>query len=163
MFDISELNNDTKEKVDIDLKIDFPIDKLKGTEIQSLDNIRVVGNITRIDNSVYHLIIHITGNMGLICARSLEKVNYPLDIFVDKNIGELENDEEIQVIYQNSLDIFSIVWENIVLEVPLRVVKEDASFISEGNGWSLKSEDELKNETNSPFSDLKSMLDMEEK
>ena len=54
------------------------------------------------------------------------------------------------------------MWENIVLEVPLRVVKEDASFISEGNGWSLTDEDELK-ETNSPFSELKSMLDMEGK
>ena len=60
-----------------------------------------------------------------------------------------------------SLDIFEIVWENIVLEVPLRVVKEDASFISEGNGWSLIDEDELK--SNSPFSELKSMLDMEGK
>ena len=162
MFDISELNNDTKEKLDIDLTIDFPEDKLNGTEIKKLENIKVKGSITRIENSVYHLTIHITGKMGLLCARSFENVDYPLDIFVDKNIGEVENDEEIQVIYQNSLDIFAIVWENIVLEVPLRVVKEDASFISEGNGWSLTDEDELK-ETNSPFSELKSMLDMEGK
>ena len=162
MFDISELNNDKKEKLDIDLTIDFPEDKLNGTEIKKLENIKVKGSITRIENSVYHLTIHITGKMGLLCARSLENVDYPLDIFVDKNIGEVENDEEIQVIYQNSLDIFAIVWENIVLEVPLRVVKEDASFISEGNGWSLTDEDELK-ETNSPFSELKSMLDMEGK
>ena len=162
MFDISDLNNDTKEKLDIDLTIDFPEDKLNGTEIKKLENIKVKGSITRIENSVYHLTIHITGKMGLLCARSLENVDYPLDIFVDKNIGEVENDEEIQVIYQNSLDIFAIVWENIVLEVPLRVVKEDASFISEGNGWSLTDEDELK-ETNSPFSELKSMLDMEGK
>lgn len=162
MFDISELNNDTKEKLEINLTLDFPKDKLSGTDITKLENIKVVGSITRIENSVYHLTIHITGNMWLICARSLEDVIYPLDIFVDKNIGEIENDEEIQVIYQNSLDIFSIVWENIVLEVPLRVVKEDASFISEGNGWSLTDKDELKN-NNSPFSELKSMLDMEGK
>lgn len=161
MFDISKLNNNTEEKLEIDESLDFSKDKLKDTDIESLDNIRVKGFVSRIQDNVYHLSIHITGNMVLLCARSLEKVTYPLDIFVDKNIGEVENDEEIQVIYQNSLDIFEIVWENIVLEVPLRVVKEDASFISEGNGWSLIDEDELK--SNSPFSELKSMLDMEGK
>lgn len=161
MFDISKLNNNTEEKLEIDETLEFSKDKLKDTDIESLDNIRVKGFVSRIQDNVYHLSIHITGNMVLLCARSLEKVSYPLDIFVDKNIGEVENDEEIQVIYQNSLDIFEIVWENIVLEVPLRVVKEDASFISEGNGWSLIDEDELK--SNSPFSELKSMLDMEGK
>lgn len=161
MFDISKLNNNTEEKLEIDESLEFSKDKLKDTDIESLDNIRVKGFVSRIQDNVYHLSIHITGNMVLLCARSLEKVTYPLDIFVDKNIGEVENDEEIQVIYQNSLDIFEIVWENIVLEVPLRVVKEDASFISEGNGWSLIDEDELK--SNSPFSELKSMLDMEGK
>ncbi len=161
MFDISKLNNNTEEKLEIDETLEFSKDKLKDTDIESLDNIRVKGFVSRIQDNVYHLSIHITGNMVLLCARSLEKVTYPLDIFVDKNIGEVENDEEIQVIYQNSLDIFEIVWENIVLEVPLRVVKEDASFISEGNGWSLIDEDELK--SNSPFSELKSMLDMEGK
>ncbi len=161
MFDISKLNNNTEEKLEIDETLEFSKDKLKDTDIESLDNIKVKGFVSRIQDNVYHLSIHITGNMVLLCARSLEKVTYPLDIFVDKNIGEVENDEEIQVIYQNSLDIFEIVWENIVLEVPLRVVKEDASFISEGNGWSLIDEDELK--SNSPFSELKSMLDMEGK
>lgn len=161
MFDISKLNNNTEEKLEIDESLEFSKDKLKDTDIESLDNIKVKGFVSRIQDNVYHLSIHITGNMVLLCARSLEKVTYPLDIFVDKNIGEVENDEEIQVIYQNSLDIFEIVWENIVLEVPLRVVKEDASFISEGNGWSLIDEDELK--SNSPFSELKSMLDMEGK
>jgi len=53
------------------------------------------------------------------------------------------------------------VWENIVLEVPLRVVKEDASFISKGECWSLKDENE---ETfSSPLSELKDLLDMEGK
>ena len=54
------------------------------------------------------------------------------------------------------------MWENIILEVPLRVVKEDANFISEGNGWSLVEEND-KEEVNSPLSDLQKLLDMEGK
>lgn len=161
MFDISKLKNDTEQKLEINEIIEFTSDQLKDTEIQRLENIKVTGEVTRIESSTYHITLNITGNMVLLCARSLEEVDYPLNIFVDKNISEEPEVGEIQVIFQNSLDIFAIVWENIVLEVPLRVVKEDASFISEGECWSLREENE---ETfNSPLSELKDLLDMEGK
>ena len=47
-----------------------------------------------IKNVLIHLTIHITGKMGLLCARSLENVDYPLDIIVDKNIGTTVNGRE---------------------------------------------------------------------
>lgn len=161
MFDISKLKNDTENTLKIDETIEFKEEDIKNTEIQRLENIKVKGTISRIETDIYHININITGNMVLLCARSLEEVDYPLNIHIDKNINELANDDEKQLILQNTLDIFAIVWENIVLEVPLRVIKEDANFLKEGNGWSLKDENE-KN-TNSPFSELKSMLDMEGK
>ncbi len=161
MFDISKLRNDTETKLTIDEDITFDESTLKDTDIKRLENIHASGTITRIENSVYHLVLNITGNMVLLCARSLEEVNYPLDIIFEDNISEEVENGEKQVIFQNSLDIFGIVWENIVLEVPLRVVKEDASYIQEGNGWSLK--DEYEEEHNSPFSELSTMLDMEGK
>ena len=134
---------------------------LKNTEIQRLENVKVKGFIRRIEDDLYHISIKIEGNMVLLCARSLEEVNYPINTTYDKTISEIQENDENQVIFQNSLDIFGIVWENIVLEVPLRVVKEDASYIQEGNGWSLK--DEYEEEPNSPFSELSAMLDMEGK
>ncbi len=161
MFDISKLKNETEQKLEINETIEFPLEKLKGTEIQKLENIKVNGEITRIESSTYHITLNITGNMVLLCARSLEKVDYPLNIFVDENVSEEVEEGEIQVIFQNSLDIFGIVWENIVLEVPLRVVKEDASFISEGECWSLKDENEKT--FSSPLSELKDLLDLEGK
>lgn len=162
MFDISKLKNNTETTLEINEIIEFDSEKLKTTEIKRLENIKAKGTITRIDNEIYHITLNITGNMILLCARSLEEVNYPLNIFIDKNIKEDENDEENQLILQNSLDIFAIVWENIVLEVPLRVIKEDAVFISEGDGWGLKDENE-KEFNNSPLSELSNLLDMEGK
>ena len=161
MFDISKLKNNTVQSLEINEKIEFPEEKLKGNEIQRLEDIKVTGKIARVESSTYHITLNITGNMVLLCARSLEEVDYPLNIFIDENISEEPESGEIQLIFQNSLDIFSIVWENIVLEVPLRVVKEDASFISKGECWSLKDENE---ETfSSPLSELKDLLDMEGK
>lgn len=161
MFDISELKNNTKEFLDIDMDISFSLEDLKDTPIKNTKNIKAKGKITKLSNILYHLELNITGIMVLTCARSLTDVDYPLDIFIDKNIEDSEKVDEKQLFFQNSLDIFSIVWENIVLEVPLRVVNEDAEFTKEGNGWSLVIENERNVE--SPFSDLQKMLDMEGK
>ena len=161
MLDITELKNGAINKLEIDESLEFSEEILKNTEIKRLENIKAKGELTRIENSTYHITLNITGNMVLLCARSLEEVDYNLNIFIDKNIGEEETEEEKQVILQNSLDIFGIVWENIVLEVPLRVIKENADFLESGDGWSLI--DDKKKTNNSPFSDLLDMLDMEGK
>lgn len=161
MLDITELKNGAINKLEIDESLEFSEEILKNTEIKRLENIKAKGELTRIENSTYHITLNITGNMVLLCARSLEEVDYKLNIFIDKNIGEEETVEEKQVILQNSLDIFGIVWENIVLEVPLRVIKENADFLESGDGWSLI--DDKKKTNNSPFSDLLDMLDMEGK
>lgn len=161
MLDISKLKNGTLEKIDFDEIVNFTDDDIKDTSIKRLSNVRTKGSIERINDDIYHLTLNITGDMVLLCARSLEEVVYPIDIFIDKNVSETTNEDEKPIILQNSLDIFGIVWENIVLEVPLRVVKENAEFLSEGNGWSLIEEND--DNTNLPFGELKSMLDMEEK
>ena len=100
MFDISKLKNEIEQTLEIKEDIEIPEEKLKGTEIQRLENIKVTGKISRIENSTYHITLNITGNMVLLCARSLEEVDYPLNIFVDKNISEEVEMGEIQVIFQ---------------------------------------------------------------
>ena len=153
MFDISKLKNNTVQSLEINEKIEFPEEKLKGNEIQRLEDIKVTGKIARVESSTYHITLNITGNMVLLCARSLEEVDYPLNIFIDENISEEPESGEIQVIFQNSLDIFAIVWENIVLEVPLQFTKVEDLKNFRGDGWRLVSEDEITN-SNNPFKDL---------
>lgn len=161
MLDISKLINDSEEILQINETIEFKEDDLKNTDIKRLENIKAVGTINRVNNNVFHIRLNITGTMVLTCARSLEEVPQKLDIFINQNIDDKENIEEKPLILQNTLDIFSIVWENIVLEVPLRVVKEDANFLSSGDGWSLCENAQETN--NSPFEGLLNILDMEGK
>lgn len=161
MIDITPLKNESKEKIEFDENLEYTSDDLKNTSIKRLENVNAKGFISRVSDDVYHLELTIQGNMVLVCARSLEEVNYPINIFIDKNVSENVIPDEKQIFFQNSLDIFGIVWENIVLEVPLRVVKEGAQFLKEGNGWSLLDENE--STSSSPFSELGSMLDMEGK
>ena len=160
MFDISMLKSSQVSVLNIDEDFSFSHDDVKDTDIVRLENIHVSGKIERIEESTYKLDLNIKGNMVLLCARSLEEVDYPLNIFVNENISSSDS-EEIPLITQNMLDLRSIVWENIVLEVPLRVIKEDASFISQGEGWNLV--DEYVSQENSPLSELSNLLDMEGK
>ena len=58
------------------------------------------------------------------------------------------NIEEIIDLEQKTLDINEILWENIVLEVPIRVSKSETS-IQKGNGWEIKDK-ETRNEEIDP-------------
>ena len=53
---------------------------------------------------------------------------------------------------QNSIDILEILWQNIVLEIPLKYTKEEDLSKYQGDGWKLISEDEVKRDN--PFSIL---------
>ena len=71
----------------------------------------------------------------------------------------MENMEENERNFQNTIDILPIIWENILMEIPMRVVSEEAknSDISlEGNGWKFVTEEE---EKTSPLSELMDYLD----
>lgn len=161
MLDISKLQSGSLNKLEFNENFTFSEEDLKEAGIQRVKDITAKGTVLRVSDDTYHIEMNIKGTIVLLCSRSLEEVDYPVNINIDKTITEGIETDEKPIILQNSLDIFSIVWENIVTEVPLRVIKEDATFITKGEGWSLMEEGE-KLEDN-PFSDLKSMLDMEGK
>ena len=71
----------------------------------------------------------------------------------------MENFEENSTNFQNSIDILPIIWENILMEIPMRVVSEeanDSNITMEGEGWKFVTEEE---EKTSPLSELLDYLD----
>ena len=69
-----------------------------------------------------------------------------------------ENIEETSINLQKTLDITDILWQNILIEVPSKVVNEKNKNIKlEGNGWRLISEDDLNNKNN-PLSELEELF-----
>jgi uncharacterized protein len=140
-IDITRLRNKIDSILDIDFTYSFSEEELKNTDIRKLDNVSIKGYIRRNSLDEYELNINIVGTMVLECAITLKDVNYDFNIEIDDNLDRLleENDKKIQ----NTIDIFPIIWENILLEVPMKVVSEDASLEkTEGDGWKLITEDE---------------------
>ena len=84
--------------------------------------------------------------MGTIIKGLLRSPDYKMKDF-DIEINEIidENEEKSLEIIQNSLEIFSIIWQYILMDVPLRVLHPDAKEESiEGDGWRLITEDDKK-------------------
>ena len=70
-----------------------------------------------------------------------------------------ENIDETRINYQKSIDITEDLWQNILVEIPLKAVNEKNKNIKlEGNGWRLISEDEVANTKNNPLSSLEELL-----
>ena len=80
---------------------------------------------------------------------SLEDVTYHFSNQLEEEVTEKVKNIE------NTLDILSVLWENIVLEVPIRFSEVSDYSKYQGNGWHLVSEEEYeKEEGNFPFRDL---------
>ncbi len=81
--------------------------------------------------------LNIKCKLILICSISLKDVEYNIDIDIDEVIGEnSEYIEENNKIINNTIDLIPIIWQNIILEVPLKVISPDIKKENiEGDGW----------------------------
>lgn len=148
-----DLNFD--EIYNIDNDIILPKEYYKDSEIKDIINLHVDGKLCYDRDDEIHAILEIKGTMILEDSISLEKVEYPFSIEYDNILEEsFKNDE-------NKLDLFEFLWENIVLEVPLKFTKVENFSEFQGNGWKLVSEDEATS-NNNPFSDLLENFDKKE-
>lgn len=127
--------------IDEDITID--LNEYSHHNIKALKNLHVSGTIgyNAIDNLALDL--RLTGTMILEDSVTLEDINYPLDLKINE---EYEINPEFLQVYttnqQNILDILRILWENIVLEVPMRLTTTKDAKLS-GEGWSLGGEDNI--------------------
>ncbi|MDD2518445.1 MAG: DUF177 domain-containing protein [Bacilli bacterium] len=158
-IDLTRLNNDIDDEVIIDEHLEFTEDQLINTDLMELKNVLVKGIITK-QSIDYNVKLEITGVMVLRCAVTLEPVNYPFNITIDEKLGEIiEEISEIVKKSENTIDIFPIIWENILVEIPMKVVSEKAqNYQAEGNGWKLITETEPIEEINPELEKLKELL-----
>ena len=127
-LDLSPLNY--KNKIDINNIISYDEHFLKGSPIKKLDDVKFDGYITRNDFDEYNAYIHVNGNMTILDSVSLEEINYPFDFEIDEEITDFIKNS------QNCLDIMEFLWQNIVLEVPIRYTLCDADNLK-GDNWCM--------------------------
>ena len=158
LIDLVRLKNDIDEYINIDFKYSFGEEFLKQTDLIKLDDVSIKGEITKNSLDDIELHLKIDGVMVLPCAITLKPVNYPFSIEFDKSLEEIceETTENLKK-DENTLDILPIIWENILMEIPIRVVGDkNQNLRMEGDGWKLITEEEKK--LNPELQKLKDLL-----
>ena len=157
-IDITRLRSGIVSKIDINETYSFSEEELKTLEITSLDDLKITGTVSLDALKDVYLDLEVTGTMIIPCAITLKPVNYPFNINIEGTIEEIAVDLEKKVEKnQNILDIFPIIWENVLMEVPMRVVADDADdYQISGDGWSFNNDDS--DQGNSELSKLKDLL-----
>lgn len=146
------------EYIDIDEYYTFDESYLSKTDLLKLDNVHISGSITKdnLDNLI--LSLKIEGVMVLPCSVTLEPVDYPFTVELEDNLEELlkEMDENPQKL-EKTIDILPIIWENVLMEMPMKVTSPKAKDIKmSGDGWKIVTEEKM--EINPELEKLKDLL-----
>lgn len=135
-LDLFKLNNYNKLILDDDFNV--PEELYSKTDIRAIKDLHISG-IVEIKYDEVMVDVVVKGTFILPCAITLEDVEYSFESEIDEPLGNFNDFYEKN---KNTLDILPYIWENIVSEVPIRVVKEGASLDNlNGEGWEIVSSD----------------------
>lgn len=157
-INLSKLLNHQVDEIIIDEIINIPKEYLND-DIKDISEVKVKGNITNNDYLI-ELNLNISCNLTLICSISLKDVDFPVNINVNEELSE-EDSEEFNKILNNSIDLLPIIWQNILMEIPMKVVSPDVKEENVyGDGWKfITNEEEEDKEIDPRLSKLKDLLD----
>ena len=160
VIDLSKLFYNQVESIEINDSVDIPVDYYKdNNDIKDVSKVKIKGEIY--DNGENCTVsINIKCNLTLICSISLKDVNYPIDINIEENISENGEDlENFDKIINNSIDLLPIIWQNILVEVPIKVVSPDLEEKNiYGEGWKFVTTEEENKEVDPRLEKLKDFL-----
>ena len=140
------------KKIIIDNDVVINDELLKTSTIRRLNNVHFNGYLDRLVDDTYELSGTLSGTMILPDDITLEDYEYNFTSEIEEKI------EETSINSQKTLDITGILWQNILVEIPLKAVNEKNKDLTlEGDGWRLIKEDEVKS-SNNPLSSLKDLL-----
>lgn len=158
-IDITSLKQKQENYISINEKLIVSSEELKNSDIIELKNVTVKGTIYPYDVDDYELNLLVEGVMVLPCSITLEPVDYKFSTEFSGIYTEMMKEiENFSKKIENSLDIFPIIWENILMEIPIKVTCPEATNLKlSGDGWKLVTEESV-GENTSAFDKLKDLL-----
>lgn len=161
-INLTKLMTGLVDEIGIDSTIVIPKEQFKIADINDISEVKVNGVIVSHDNNNFEINLNVKCKIVLTCSISLKPVNYDIDIEINEIIGENdENLEENNKIINNTIDLIPIIWQNIILEVPLKVISPNITVENiSGDGWRfITDEEDIKKEIDPRLEGLKKFLD----
>ena len=138
---IAQLIKQGSKVFEIDELVDFSDIVNAHDEIRKLSKVKVTGT-GQLQGKKVVFNLHIEGTMTLACA-----LEYPFDydsveVFVlDADLYEEGEDEYL--VTGTTIELAPVIWQNILLQKPLRVVKEGAYEEMKKKGIEFETEEDL--------------------
>lgn len=145
---LHKFQNDVME-LDETINVKHVLQK-KNPDIRDMSPVHVKGTADIDARKVtFHLII--TGTFMLPCSRTLADVDYPFHIrstetFLLRPSDYSDETDEAHVVEGGVVDLQPVIYELLLLEIPMQVFSEEAKANGElpsGNGWEVITEDQL--------------------
>lgn len=141
------------KKVNIDGDVNILKELLDASTIRRLNNVHFKGYIDKLIDDSYVLAGVLSGTMIIPDDITFEDFEYNFTSEIEENI------EETRINFQKTIDITEDLWQNILVEIPLKAVNEKNKNLKlKGDGWRLISEDDITNNENNPLGSLEEMF-----
>lgn len=134
----SRISNYLEEKISFKNKID-------GIEFLDIEDVNVSGKFTMINRDSVNFSLHISTVITSPCVITLDPVKVLVDFDTDLLYTFKVADDDSFPIIDNMIELDEVIWGEIILHMPLRVIKEGATY---------EIEDEVTIEKENPFAKL---------
>jgi uncharacterized protein len=134
-------------EVNYELNLSEYLDKMP--DVKAISMVKISGNGYELGFDEYVFSLDIKCELTMTCAISLEDVLYPLDFHTDEIFKTENNDGDDVNLVTNEINLDDVVLSNIIMRIPMKVVKDGATF---------NSEEEKEEYINPAFADLKKYL-----
>jgi uncharacterized protein len=149
-WQIARLLKESIKEIEINEEVDFSDAVKRNPDIRSMTKIAVVGKgfiFTTERRMEFDLTIK--GEMTLGCALTLDDVSYPFEATINPvfiwDIDKYDGDSE-DYYARDTIELAPAIWQEIFIQIPLRVVKEGAYEELARQGIEIFSAEEIENE-----------------
>lgn len=126
-WSLQQLNKFRYQEYSFDANFDFTEEIKPIDDILGISEVKVHGVLNVLEINTFEFNLQINCTLILEDARTLDPVDYVIELDVNETFSVDDNgNDEIRIIETNTVDLRPIIWENILLEKPIRIVKEES-------------------------------------
>ena len=129
-WQIARLIKESTKEIEINEEVDFTDAVKRNPDIRQMSKVAVKGKgLINPVNRTVRFDLTIQGQMTLACALTLDDVIYPFEGNLQPtfiwDIDKYDEDSEDYLV-KDTIELASAIWQEIFIQIPLRVVKEGA-------------------------------------
>ena len=127
-FSVQQLQKINPSPLEVSEQIDYRdfLDGLTSSDLLDIALVDVSISISKLDMNTFQFDYVIHADLGLACALTLERVPYVMDLNISETYSTLPDSDDVYPIEGNTIDTKEVVWSQILMNIPIRVVRDDA-------------------------------------